>query len=157
MKINYLMYYILQWTWGILQNVLGLCIFLLNIKRKHFIYHGAVVTIWKCPESSMGLGMFIFQSEKALKEKENKFTEEEAQRMTRVHEYGHTLQSIILGPLFLLVIGIPSMAWAKIPCFKRYRAEKDVSYFSFYTEKWANSLGEYATKEKSMGQAKLIY
>ncbi len=32
------------------------------------------------------------------------------------------------------------------------RKEQQISYFSFFTEKWANSLGEKVTKEKSMEQ-----
>lgn len=27
------------------------------------------------------------------------------------HEYGHQLQSYILGPLYLLIIGLPSGLW----------------------------------------------
>ena len=54
------------------------------------------------------------------------------------HEYGHQLQSFILGPLYLLVIGLPSLIWCN--CFSKYRREKNVSYYDFYTEKWANKL-----------------
>jgi hypothetical protein len=49
-----------------------------------------------------------------------------------VHEQlGHTVQSKILGPLYLLVIGIPSIihAWLHEDC---------PCYYHFYTEKWAN-------------------
>lgn len=55
------------------------------------------------------------------------------------HEYGHTIQSKILGPLYLLVIGLPSIIWAG--CFKKYREKNKISYYSLYTEKWANKLG----------------
>lgn len=36
-----------------------------------------------------------------------------------VHEYGHTIQSMILGPLYLIVIGIPSTLWGFLMGKKR--------------------------------------
>ena len=46
------------------------------------------------------------------------------------HEYGHVVDSHIWGPLYLFVIGIPSIlnaAFNFTDC-----------YYDFYTEKWAN-------------------
>lgn len=128
------MYYILQWSWGIIQNVVGFCVFLVNFRRRHFRYSGAVVTVWKSKRGSMGLGMFIFISESAMTDERREFT--------LMHEYGHTLQSIILGPLFLPVIGLPSLLWAGLPVLRRYRERRGMSYYSFYPERWANFLGK---------------
>ncbi len=122
-------YYILQWTWGILQNIIGLVIFLLNINRPHYIYNGAVVTRWKRPDS-LGMGMFIFHRSN--------------DKYVLSHEYGHTIQSIILGPLFLFVIGIPSIIWAG--CFGDYRKRNNIDYYSVFQEKWATELGKKYTK-----------
>ncbi len=64
---------------------------------------------------------------------------------TRLHEYGHSIQSRILGPLYLIVIGIPSIIWAA------YWNPTKGSYYKFYTEKWANKLGgvnRYNTNNK---------
>ncbi len=55
------------------------------------------------------------------------------------HEYGHTKQSKYLGPLYLIVIGLPSLLWAWLG--EKYREKNDISYYAFYTEKWANKLG----------------
>lgn len=52
------------------------------------------------------------------------------------HERGHHLQSMILGPLYLFVIGIPSLLWAAWWNPKRSR-----DYYWFYTERWADRLG----------------
>lgn len=134
------LYYILQWTWGIIQNVVGFCVFVANIRRRHFRYGGAVVTIWKSRRGSMGLGMFIFISENAMTDERREFT--------LMHEYGHTLQSCILGPLFLLFIGAPSLIWAGVPVFRRFRERRGVSYYCFYPERWANFLGERAVKAR---------
>ena len=40
-----------------------------------------------------------------------------------------------------------------VPKYKKSRKENNISYFSFYTEKWANSCGEKITHEISMQQA----
>lgn len=54
------------------------------------------------------------------------------------HELGHVIQSHYLGWLYLFVIGIPSICWAGI--HNGYYDPR--SYYSFYTEKWANKLGK---------------
>ena len=53
-----------------------------------------------------------------------------------MHEYGHSRQSMFLGPLYLLVIGLPSLVWALL-----YKSSWKKSYYWFWTEKWANRLG----------------
>ena len=56
------------------------------------------------------------------------------------HECGHVKQSKILGPLYLIIIGIPSILHAMlnnyIGCCKRH---KD-GYYHFIIERWANKL-----------------
>lgn len=133
------LYYILQWTWGIIQNVIGLCLFLINVCRKHALYKGTVYTVWSSRRGSLGLGMFIFISESEL-------ANAGGFAFTLRHEYGHTLQSVILGPLFLPVIGLPSLLWAGLPLFKRIRERRSLSYYWLYTERWANFLGERAER-----------
>lgn len=59
-------------------------------------------------------------------------------KLTRMHEKGHRIQSKMLGPIYLIVIGLPSLIWATLhSSVRRLRA---VDYFSFYTEKWADRL-----------------
>lgn len=65
-----------------------------------------------------------------------------------VHEYGHTIQSAILGPLYLIIIGIPSTIWGF--AFERKRKIEQIPYGLFFTERWANQLGERITSEKSI-------
>ena len=58
--------------------------------------------------------------------------------LVRKHEKGHRKQSVMLGPLYLIVIGLPSLIWAALHSYvKRLGA---VDYYSFYTEKWADRL-----------------
>ena len=77
-------------------------------------------------------------------------SQEELAKKLLVHEYGHTIQSLILGPLYLIVIGIPSTLWGFLFAKKRY--EKQIPYCAFFTESWANKCGEYVTNEESIGE-----
>lgn len=145
-----ILYAIAQCTWGILQTLLGFVVFLLHYKNKHFCYHGAIITVWE-PKTSVSLGLFVFVTSEpffAPKYAEKISTEELSNRLL-VHEYGHTIQSLILGPLYLIVIGIPSTMWGFLGGKKR--RDEQVPYGAFFTEKWANQLGEQVTGEESIG------
>ena len=144
-------YRIIQCTWGVLQTLLGFAVFLGNLKAVHRSYHGAIVTYWDNP-SSVSLGMFLFVTQEPYfyeKLKDSYQKEDLAERLL-VHEYGHTIQSLILGPLYLILMGVPSTLWGFMPSMNKMRREKKVSYFSFFTERWANALGEKVTGKVSM-------
>lgn len=56
------------------------------------------------------------------------------------HERGHWLQSVALGPLYFLVVGLPSllhMMWFH----HRFPHGPHALYFRFYTEAWADAWG----------------
>jgi len=55
------------------------------------------------------------------------------------HEYGHRLQSKRLLMLYVFIISIPSFLWATLHTLILGRL--DISYYWFYTERWANKLG----------------
>ena len=61
-------------------------------------------------------------------------------RKTVKHELGHTIQSKILGPLYLIVIGIPSITYCGLR--RLFPSLRKKNYYNFYTEKWANYLSE---------------
>lgn len=145
------LYRLWQCTWGLAQTLLGLVVYLKHKNDKHYDYHGAKITEWN-DKSSVSLGMFIFvTAEPYFCDKlKDEYSKEELSRRLLVHEYGHTIQSLLLGPLYLIVIGIPSTLWGFLPQLNKKRREEQISYFSFFTEKWANILGERVTGEKSM-------
>lgn len=60
-------------------------------------------------------------------------------RLCRMHEKGHRQQSKWLGPLYLIVIGLPSIIWATLHSF--FKPISKIDYYWFYTEKWADRLG----------------
>ena len=128
-----LLFRLWQWTWGLPQTVIGLVIYLICRNCPHDRYRGTVVTYWK-NRGSLGVGMFLFLGCD--------------DPQVRVHEYGHSVQSLFLGPLFLPVIGIPSFVWCNFPACRRLRKEKGISYYSFYPERNANFLGRLITKER---------
>jgi hypothetical protein len=56
------------------------------------------------------------------------------------HEMGHWYQSILLGPLYFLIIGLPSVLHA-LWFQRRYRGSNRHDYYRFYTEAWADAWG----------------
>lgn len=148
------LYRFVQWTWGLPQTLVGSVYYLLNIKQPHYEYHGSKVTIWKS-KSSLSLGMFTFISDDPFcyyESYQRDYSETEFSKMLLVHEYGHTIQSLIFGPLYLLLVGVPSILWSFLPVFVRKRERERLSYFSVYPERWANKLGEKVTGDLSIGE-----
>lgn len=62
--------------------------------------------------------------------------------LVTAHESGHVKQSMILGPLYLFIIGIPSIIWAAV-----HNKWSKKNYYQFYTEAWANKLGGVGVNE----------
>ena len=60
------------------------------------------------------------------------------------HEYGHRIQSKLLGVLFYPLIFIPS--YIHFLYWNKFRNDDWNEYYNFYCEKWANSL----TKKKGV-------
>lgn len=112
---------IFRYLWCLPQLIVGFIVMLVTKAKKD----ERGLYIWKYGYG-LSLDSFIFVSEYAS---EN----------TIKHEQGHTKQSRILGPLYLLVVGIPSAVWCHF--FEGYRKKNNVSYYDFYCEKWADKLG----------------
>ena len=71
------------------------------------------------------------------------YVSERSGEETIAHETdGHTVQSKILGPLYLLVIGIESFLWASFYDYKKH------CYYDFYTESWANRCAGLTVDDK---------
>lgn len=135
MKMNRIVW----WIWGFPQNLVGL------IMASFFEMKAQIVRVEKYKDSevfyinskfggAVSLGTYIFI-----------FSDYRDTRKIVMHEYGHSIQSKILGPLYLLVIGLPSIIWAGL--FEKYRNKHKISYYSFFTEKWANKLVGLSEKD----------
>lgn len=137
--MNRTLYSVIQWTWGLPQTLIGSAVYLIHRDDNHFDYNGARVTVWN-KDSGISLGKFLFvpSRRKGGKDRVNSFILE--------HEYGHSIQSLILGPAYLILIGAPSMIWNRLPYFNKHRARTGRSYYSVPFEKNANVLGAKAAK-----------
>ncbi len=126
-----------QCLWGLPQTLVG-GLLLLYCRRCHrFRFRGAIVTIWHLPYN-VSFGAFVFLSEEGA-----------AVRPLLIHEYGHSLQSLLLGPLYLPLIWLPSMLWLQLPYCRKFRQKRRFSYYRFYTEAWANAWAERVCGERA--------
>jgi hypothetical protein len=121
---------IILFLWQLPQNLLGLLVILFSRAKKKNDYW-----ISERIPSGISLGDFIIlrkqgQSERVIK-----------------HEKGHQIQSKIFGPLYLFIIGLPSIfrnLWATFAIRVLNKDPVDVIhwYYSGYPEKWADILGK---------------
>ena len=138
MKLKRILFIILQCTWGIIPTLVGAIFFLQMLRYPHKIYRGCIDTRWNM-RSGLSLGLFIFTPNEEIQDSEK----------IRVHEYGHCIQSIVLGPLFV-IIGIISLVWGRAPYYEKLRKEKKLPYTSCFVESWASQWGEWATGEAAI-------
>lgn len=112
------------------QNLLGFALYLYyqGYEEMRQVGYNDVVVL-KSPKMRGGisLGQYVIVSRDANLE-------------TIYHELGHCKQSQILGWLYLIVIGLPSIIWAALYGIQEIRERW--SYYDFYTERWANELAE---------------
>lgn len=143
--MNKIFDFIVKYIWQLPQMVLAWLWYL--IKRKHILYNtvGKFYTVYiGANRGGLTLGDKIFIS---------KCYRGEYLDLVIAHESGHVKQSLYLGPLYLLVIGLPSLLWAQT---HKWLAPKK-SYYWFYTEAWANKLGGVdLTEEGTLTWAHLV-
>ena len=134
-------FYVIQWTWGFSVNIVGgiayfICTKIMGYDHQKFGYSNIVYMPWN--QGGLSMGTFIFIRDEKVKK--------EWLYNCRIHEYGHTWQCLLLGPLYYIVIAIPSVIWCH--CFQKYREKNNVSYYKLYCESWANSWGEKFSEMK---------
>lgn len=128
---------VLHFTWGWPQALAGAVVLAACGRScKRYSFRSSIVTEWKFMRG-LSLGPFIFVPPRCP-------------RRLLVHEYGHSIQALLLGPLYLPIIVLPSLTWAGLPALERRRVRRHTSYYTFFTERWANELAERICKEPSM-------
>ena len=123
---------ILLWLWQLPQNVIALIYYAIckiDGITEVFEFKGRKIIVKKSRDS-VSLGDYLFISTYAFR---NQCT------TVIFHEYGHSVQSRYLGPLYFIVIGIPCLLHILVRALSKRARKKD--YYSFFTEKWANILG----------------
>lgn len=128
---------ILKFLWQLPQNLLGFFLFQIygvDCYCMEIPYEDVRILYSERMKGGISLGRFIILPWRYREYGKGSYIEK-----THLHEYGHTRQSLYLGWLYLLVIGIPSITWAWMhSTFKKFQT---VDYYSFFTEKWADRLG----------------
>ena len=133
---------IVSYLWQLPQHILGLLlIYLLGARRRLKLFDdGLAVTYWQFDRigwfsrrlSGVSLGMYILLHENDYEQ-------------TVRHEYGHSLQSLRWGPLYLFAVGIPSAVfnnlWDRLAHKSWTTARRYKWYYSRYPEKQADESG----------------
>ena len=110
------------WTWEIIQTIVGLFVILIYGAKFHEKLGRRFIFSSPRMSGAISLGAFITINSRYNKD-----------NLTKRHEYGHTRQSMILGPLYLFTVGICSILNAAFD-FVKY-------YYDFWTERWADQCG----------------
>lgn len=132
---------ILTEIWQLPQHIIAYIIMLVNYKsikpmiNKDGIFYYLVNHLCDC---GISLGNYIFLDVNGI----YNYT-------TIRHEHGHQIQSLILGPLYLIFIGLPSIVGNIINRikYKYFRKYYDSSlYYKQPWEAWADKLGGVVRK-----------
>ena len=122
---------ILLWIWQAPQHILGLILLLYYGRPKPISWGGYQFYVAQRMPSGISLGNYIILNEWFS--------------LTAVeHEHGHSIQSRYLGPLYLIVIGLPSLLgniYDRIAHKNWDYKDSCKWYYNQPWEKWADKLG----------------
>lgn len=139
------LYYILAHTWGLLMTLIGYLITLvllivnlilklcekepLPLNKHYWVYYFNIGKSW----GGMEMGtMFL--------------TDRNDHSSTKKHEFGHTFQNCLLGPLFPFLVAIPSATryWIQEIRWRKGKGSLNKPYDSIWFEGSATDLGTIA-------------
>lgn len=135
------LYFILSYTWGIIMVLVGYLVAgVLEVLRQ---FNGKfklpIITMTRfgpCLHIKVGnkwggvsLGQVII-------------TDNTPSEHTLNHEFGHTIQNAIFGPLFIFLVAIPSACWYQIHMYKDKFDKKIPDYDTAWFEGMATKLGD---------------
>lgn len=131
---------ILRWSWELPQTLLGA--FLLPFYKKTLIksfrYKDQKVYIYDKFPGGISLGYYsLIHYNRA--DWNNGIIRERLKNSIK-HEYGHSVRSKYLGPLYLFTDGLLSITH-NIICRIKDKLHKPYNYYSFFTERKADRLG----------------
>ncbi len=129
---------IISFLWQLPQNLLGFMLYQ-KLKRRNQVKQVEFQkNRWFIhAEEAVSLGWFVFWN---IDYHDQIF---DLTIVNKEHEYGHSLQSAIFGPFYLLVIGLPSFCRVQYAYYYyRKNGQKWKGYYHGYPEKWADQLGK---------------
>jgi hypothetical protein len=122
------LFYILSFTWGLPLTLVGLIVALVltmlgyKPKRHGYCFYFEVGENW----GGLELGLCFLRDHKSCG------------GQLDAHEFGHTFQNALFGPLFIFLVWIPSARW--------YWSKSSKPYDSMWFEDAATQCGLYASK-----------
>ena len=121
----------LRCIWELPQNLLGAALAVWvagtgQLVRSRRAPGGGRLLITSAIASGVSLGLFVFAGHRRGRNLIN-------------HEIGHTRQSMLLGPMYLPLVALPSCLW--FWSRKRLHRHLERDYYAFWTERWADRLG----------------
>lgn len=123
-KLINIIVFSLLFIWQLPQNIVALVMMPFLGKLTLLSYREfCLCFIGSKMQGGISLGNFAFVSPRSAKNA----------AVVAHEQLGHTVDSKIMGPFYLLFIGIPSLIWAAF-----YNEDKHPDYYSFYTERMAN-------------------
>lgn len=122
------------WIWQLPQIVI--CCLWCIIARPRYLYSHHNVLLFTCNfAGGVSFGPMAFYSERHR----NLLLSKDRRVMPYLnHEYGHSMDSRLFGPLYLLVIGIPSGVHLWVREWLKSRFQRLENYYAFYPERRAN-------------------
>lgn len=134
-KKDIIIFYALSFTWGLIWSLVGLFVllFIYIFMKKQVVIRpiaGRISVVFK--EKYFGgvsLGVVYL-------------TDASDRSHTHMHELGHTVQNMMFGPFFILLVAIPSGIWYQYRNIARYFGKKNLPpYDSPWFEAQATDLG----------------
>lgn len=123
---NKYLFYILQFSWGILANIIGAIVTLCLLKKVKPQKYGCCIYMQLPVNWGLSIGMFIFGHPNVLE-----------------HEHGHAFQNAVYGPLFITTVAIPSVVrfWFRELVYKFGDPKKLPDYDAIWFEGQATKSG----------------
>jgi hypothetical protein len=132
--IKCILFWLVSLTWGAIMTYLGMLLAIFAIvlghrpKRFHYNICFALGDNW----GGINFGAFFFVSRNTL-------------RSTYAHEAGHGIQNIVLGPLFPILVGLPSLTrsmYRNMLVKAKIKSKDDLPpYDSIWFERQATEIG----------------
>lgn len=132
------------WIWQLPQNLVGLFLAATSREKMDFFIKKEPTKVYFSRlvfGSGVSLGNYI------ILDYHNYYSRRYTSyvKTTVRHEYGHTVQSKILGPLYLIFVGIISALfnniWDRLFHKKWDYEKREKWYYNRYPENWADKLG----------------
>ena len=135
----------LLWIWQLPQNLLALIIILIQglcykVSINGIPIYGHLIGYFNGNNTNadwgVSLGSYIL------------FNSVNIDIVAQHHEYGHTRQSLIFGPLYLIIIGLPSMIMNRMSLYSLLKGSGkfNSNYYNRWPESWADKLGSVSVK-----------